>query len=80
MIVKEKWLNSAERGLCVVNTLLEHNSLHKCTRMAKGQEGVKVKSMIDLVAGEKGYVALCSECEGSERNGTWPLGSPYCTA
>ena len=60
----------AERGLCVCNTYFEHNSLHKYTMVAKGQDGVEVKSMIDLVLGEEGYAAFCAGCEGSERNGT----------
>ena len=39
----------AERGLCVDNTHFEHKSLHKYTRVARGQDGEEVKSMIDLV-------------------------------
>ena len=31
----------------------EHKSLHKYTRVAKGQDGVEVKSMIDLVLVKK---------------------------
>ena len=38
----------AERGMCVGNTYFEHKSLHKYTRVARGQDGVEVKSMIDL--------------------------------
>ena len=47
--------------------------------MERGQDGVEVKNVIDLVAGEEGYAALCAECEGTERNRTRPLRSPYCT-
>ena len=36
-----------ERGLCVSNTYLEHKNLHKYTRVARGQDGVEVKSMIE---------------------------------
>ena len=36
----------AERELCGVNTYFEHKSLHKYTRVARGQDGVEVKSMI----------------------------------
>ena len=43
----------AERGLCVGNTYFEHMSLHKYTRVAMGQDGMKVKSMIDLVLTKK---------------------------
>ena len=36
----------AERKLCLGNTYFEHRSLHKFTRVARGQDGVEVKSMI----------------------------------
>ena len=39
----------AERGLGVGNTYFEHKSLYKYTRVARGQDGVEVMSMIDLV-------------------------------
>ena len=42
-----------ERGLCVGNTYLEHKSLHKYTRVARAQDGVEVKNMIDLVLMKK---------------------------
>ena len=35
-----------EKELCVDNTYFEHKSLHKYTRVARGQDGVEVKSMI----------------------------------
>ena len=35
------------------NTYFRHKSLHKCTRVAKGQDGVEIKSMIDLVLVKK---------------------------
>ena len=38
-----------ERGLCVGNTYFKHRSLHKYTRVARGQDGVEIKSMINLV-------------------------------
>ena len=38
-----------EKGLYVGNTYFKHRSLHKYTRVARGQQQVKVKSMIDLV-------------------------------
>ena len=43
----------AAKGLCVGNTCFEHKNLHKNTRVARGQNGVKVKSMIDLVLVKK---------------------------
>ena len=39
----------AERGLCVGNTYFKHRNLHKYTRVARGQDRVELKSMIDLV-------------------------------
>ena len=43
----------AESWLCVGNTYFEHNNLHKYTRVARGQDGVEVKSMIYLVLVKK---------------------------
>ena len=39
----------AERGLSVGNTYFENRSLHKCTRVEKGQHGVEVKREIDML-------------------------------
>ena len=38
-----------ESGLCVGNTYFKHISLHKYKRVARGRDGVEIKSMIDLV-------------------------------
>ena len=43
----------AEKGLCVGNTYFKHRSLHKYTRVARGSDGMEVKSMIDLVLVKK---------------------------
>ena len=43
----------AEKGLCVGNTYFKHMNLHKYTRVARCQDGVEEKSMIDLVLGKK---------------------------
>ena len=45
----------AERELCRGSTNVKRRSLLKYTRVARGQDGVEVKSMIDLVL-VKGYV------------------------
>ena len=37
----------AKRGSCMGNKYFEHKSLHKYTRVARSQDGVEVKSMID---------------------------------
>ena len=39
----------AERGLCGGNTYFKHRSLHKYKRVVRGQDGVEIKSIIDLV-------------------------------
>ena len=39
----------AERGLCVGNTYLKQRSLRQYTRVARGQERMEIKNMIDLV-------------------------------
>ena len=41
----EEWRN----GLCVGNTYFDHRNLHKYKRLTRGQYGVEVKSMTDLV-------------------------------
>ena len=38
-----------ERGLCVSNSYFEHKNLRKYTWVARGQEGVEAKNMIDLM-------------------------------
>ena len=43
----------AENGISVSNTYFEHKSLHKYTKLVRGQDGVEVKSMVDLVLGMK---------------------------
>ena len=43
----------AEKGLCVGNTYFQHRSMHKYTRVAKGRDGVGLKSMIGLVLVKK---------------------------
>ena len=35
------------------NTYFEHKNFYKYTRVAKGQDGVEIKSMIDLVLVKK---------------------------
>ena len=43
----------AERGLCMGNTYFEHKSLHKYTRVTRGQDRLEVKNMVDLVLVKK---------------------------
>ena len=49
IMVKEWWSSVLKGGLCVGNTYFEQRSLHKYTRVARGQDGMKVRNMIDLV-------------------------------
>ena len=42
--------------LYVNNTYYEYKSLHKYTRVARGQGGVEVKNIIDLVLVRKGFL------------------------
>ena len=37
-----------EMGLCVGNTYFNHRSLHNYTKVARGRDGVQIKSMINL--------------------------------
>ena len=68
----EEWC-SVLKGACVWVTHFEHRSLHKYTKVARGQEHDRSG------AGEEGYAALCARCEGRERNQIWPLRSTCCT-
>ena len=43
----------AEREMCVSNTYFQHKSLHRYTRVARGQDRVEVKNMIDLLMMKK---------------------------
>ena len=57
----------AKMGLYVGNTYMEHKSFHKYTRVARGQDGVEVKSMLDLVLVKKDillYVQDVREVKG----------------
>ena len=36
-------------GLCMGDTYFRHKSLHKYTRVARGQDGMDIKRMIDQV-------------------------------
>ena len=59
----------AERGLCVGNTYFEHKSLHKYTRVARGHDGVEVKSMIDLVLVKKDMLRFVKDVRAVRRMG-----------
>ena len=48
IMVEEQW-SFAQKGDCVSNTYFKHRSWQKYTKMARGQDGVNIKSMIDLV-------------------------------
>ena len=46
---EEWWSYVLSYVMCVGNSYFEHKSLSKYTKVARGQDGVEVKSMIDLV-------------------------------
>ena len=68
----EEWLIFAQKGVCVWVTYFKHRSVHKYTRVARGQDRVETKTMIDLAC-EEGYAAICGGCDDGERDGTRPL-------
>ena len=47
-IIVEEWWNIAQNEECVLVKHFKHRSLLKYTRVARGQNGVEVKNMIDL--------------------------------
>ena len=49
MIMVEEWWSFVQKGECVWITYFKHRTLHKYTRVARSQERVEIKSMIDLV-------------------------------
>ena len=53
MIMVGEWRSSVLKGDCVWVTYFEHRSLHKYTKVAMGQDGMRIKSMIDLVLVKK---------------------------
>ena len=73
MIMEEEGWSSLSKGeICVGNTYFEYKSLHKYRRMARGQDGLEVKSMVDLLLVKKNmldYVQVVSAVRGI-RQGT----------
>ena len=59
-------------------THFKHRSLYKYTRVAKGQDRVGIKSMIDLVLVKKDIQRHVQD-EGGERDGTKSLKPLCCT-
>ena len=51
----------AERRLSLGNTYFDHKSLHKYTRVARGQDGLEIISMIDLVLVKKDELCYVQE-------------------
>ena len=49
MIMAEEWWSFVQRGGTVWVTHFKHRSFHKYTRVARDQNSVEIKSMIDLV-------------------------------
>ena len=59
----------AERGLCVGNTYFKDKSLHKYTRVARGQDGVAVKSMVDLLLVKRDMLRYVQDVRAVRRMG-----------
>ena len=50
-------------------TYFKHRSLHKYTRVAMGQDGVEVKSMIDLLMVKKDMLLYVQDVRAARRMG-----------
>ena len=61
------------------NTYFKYKNLPKYTRLASGQDGVEIKSMIVLVLMKRDMLQYVQECKGGERNEKRPLRPPCCT-
>ena len=61
----------AEKGLCVGNTHFMLRSLHKYTRVARSQDGVEIKSMMDLLLVKRDMLQYVQD-------GTKPFKLPRC--
>ena len=60
-----------KRGDSVGKTYFKHRSVHKYTRVAKGQSGMKTKGIIDLVLEKREmlrYVQYVKAVRGMERD------------
>ena len=76
----EEWRSFTKKGDSVWVTQFKHRSLHKYTRVTRGQDGLEIKSMIDLSgAGEEGNAAICAGCDFGERDGMRPFRPLCCT-
>ena len=59
----------AEKELCVGNTYFKRRSLYKYTRVARGQHGVEVKSMIDMMLVKKDLLPYLQDVRAVRRMG-----------
>ena len=75
MIMVEEWWSFVEKVDCVWVTHFKYRSFHKYTRMAKGQERVKIKSMMLVKRDMLRYV----QDVRAVRDRTRPLTPPCCT-
>ena len=65
----EEWLSFAQKGDCVWVTYFKHISLYKYTRVARGRDGVDIKSMIDLVLVKRGMLRYVQDMRVVRRMG-----------
>ena len=75
----EEWWSFAKKGDSVWVTHFKYRSVNKYTRVAGGQDGVEIKSMIYLVLVKRDMLRYVQGCEGSERDRTHPLRPLCCT-
>ena len=59
----------AERELCVGNTYFDHKTLHKYTKVARDQDGVEVKIMIDMILVKKDMLRFVQDVRAVRRMG-----------
>ena len=62
--------------MCAGNAYFKHRSLHKYTRVARGQDGVDVNSMIDLVLVKKDMLRYVQDLKAVRGMGG-DLSDPY---
>ena len=72
MIMVEKWWSFAQKGdcVCVGNTYFKHRNSQRYRRVARDQDGVEIKNMINLVVVKRAilrYVQDVRAVRGMER-------------
>ena len=66
--VEESW-SYVLKGDCVKVVYFKHSSLHRYTRVARGQDGVEANNMIDLVLVKKDMLCYVQDVRVVKRMG-----------